>query len=214
MAVWKDFLPETMRLCPSAPRVVALTQIKEACIDFFQRSRCWRVDLPQAVVPVSTTTFSPTPPTDTEVVDIMSAQWEERPITIKSRQELDDEFSGWRSLLPANRPLMLTLTDERTVRLVPMNTAAGALDIYAAIKPARSATGIADNQFSEHKEAIAAGAAYRLLMMPEKSWTNFELAAERLSTFRDAVRKARNLAKRGYARSNNLYAPSRRYGGL
>lgn len=214
MAEWRDFLPETMRLCPSAPRVVALNQIKEACIDFFHRSRCWRVDLAPAVVPVSTTTFAPAPPLATEVVDIMSAQWNGQPITIKSRQELDDEFGGWRSLLPAERPQMLTLTTERTMRLIPMNTAAGTLDVYAAIKPSRDATGINDAQFSEHVETIAMGAAYRLLMMPDKAWTNFELAAERMNAFRDGIRKARNLAKRGYARSNNLYAPARRYGGL
>jgi hypothetical protein len=214
MAEWTDFLPETIRLCPSAPRVVALTQIKEACIDFFQRSRCWRIDLAPALVPVSTTTFAPVPPLATEVVDIMSAQWDGKAITVKPRAELDDEFGGWRSLLPADRPLMLTLTDERTVRLIPMNTAAGTLDIYAAIKPARDATGVSEAQFSEHKETIAMGAAYRLLMMPEKAWTNFDLAAERLSSFRDGIRKARNLAKRGYARSHNVYAPARRYGEL
>jgi hypothetical protein len=214
MAEWKDFLPETMRLCPSAPRVVALTQIKEACIEFFHRSRCWRVDLTQALVPSNTTTYTPVPPVATEVVDIMSALWDGREIVIKSRDELDDEFGGWRSLLPADRPHLLTLTDERTLRLVPMNTASGTLDVYAAIKPSRDATGVTDAQFSEHKEAIATGAAYRLLMMPDKAWTNFELAAERLNGFRDGIRKARNLAKRGYARSNNLYAPARRYGGL
>ncbi|MBY0439317.1 MAG: hypothetical protein K2W80_14105 [Burkholderiales bacterium] len=214
MAEWRDFLPETMRLCPSAPRVVALTQIKEACIDFFHRSRCWRVDLAPMVVPVSTTTFAPVPPLATEVVDIMSAQWDGKTITVKSRQELDDEFGGWRALQPSDRPLMLTLTDERTVRLIPMNTAAGTLDIYAAIKPSRDATGVSDAQFSEHVETIAMGAAHRLLMMPDKAWTNFELAGERMSAFRDGIRKARNLAKRGYARSNNLYAPARRYGGL
>lgn len=214
MAEWRDFLPETMRLCPSAPRVVALNQIKEACIDFFHRSRCWRVDLTPAVVPANTTAYAPVPPLATEVVDIMSAQWNGQTIYIKSRQELDDDFAGWRALLPAERPQMLTLTTERTMRLVPTNTAAGTLDVYAAIKPSRDATGINDAQFSEHVETIAMGAAYRLLMMPDKAWTNFDLAAERLSAFRDGIRKARNLAKRGYARSNNLYAPARRYGGL
>lgn len=214
MAEWRDFLPETMRLCPTAPRVVALTQIKEACIDFFQRSRCWRVDLAPVLVPTSTQTFAPVPPAQTEVVDIMSAQWDGRPITIKSRQELDDEWTGWRGLLPSERPQLLSLQNERTMRLIPMNTAAGTLDVYAAIKPSRMASGIDDIQFSEHLETIAMGAAFRLLMMPDKAWTNFELAAERRDAFRDGIRKARNLAKRGYARSNNLYAPARRYGGL
>lgn len=214
MAEWKDFLPETMRLCPSAPRVVALTQIKEACVEFFHRSRCWRVDLAPVVVPANTPTFVPVPPLATVVVDIMSAQWDGQPITIKSRQELDDEFGGWRALLPGERPQMLTLMDERTVRLIPTSTNPGTLDVYAAIKPSRDATGLADAQFEEHLEAIATGAAYRLLMMPEKSWTNFDLAAERREAFFNAIRKARNLAKRGYARSNNLYTPARRYGGL
>lgn len=74
------------------------------------------------------------------------------------------------------------------------------MEVYVSLKPLRSATELPDILYNDWYQTIAAGAKAKLMVMPEKPWTNLKVAGLHGSLFENgasaATRKAflRNLS--------------------
>ena len=79
------------------------------------------------------------------------------------------------------------------------------------VKPAKTSTGIPGGRvLEEYYDLIVDGAAYRLLRMPNKAWTNGRAAAEHKRQYEDGLSRAKSRST-----ATQLGRPSPvRYGGI
>lgn len=88
------------------------------------------------------------------------------------------------------RPTHYWLVDDKTLRLFPSPDAVYNLRVMVALKPSRTAIGVADWVYETWADAIVSGAIHRLAQIPDKTWTDQQLAAEHRLRFERAVSNA------------------------
>ncbi len=64
------------------------------------------------------------------------------------------------------------------------------MDVYVSLKPLRSATELPDILYNDWYQTIAAGAKAKLMVMPEKPWTNPKFAGLHSGVFEDGAKSA------------------------
>ena len=64
------------------------------------------------------------------------------------------------------------------------------MDVYVSLKPLRSATDLPDILYNDCYQTIAAGAKAKLMVMPEKPWTNPQLASVHAGIFDTGAKSA------------------------
>ena len=79
---------------------------------------------------------------------------------------------------------------------------ANGLTMRVALKPTRAAESVEDEIYEDYVETIAAGAISRLMLSPEKPYTNEKLAIFYGGKFTQGLNVARSRALHGHSRSN------------
>jgi hypothetical protein len=180
--------------------------IKRAAIEFFDRSCAYRVAIPAFAATAATPTYTLAAPIANHlVVKVLDLRFEGRRLTPARPEELAELYGtgiDWRDQT-ADPPIYWTSESPNVVRLVPfpVTTTAGALDGWAAIKPNESATGVEENFYRDHYQAIADMAMAMAMGSPRKPYSNPQ-EAERLRLKVDAsVGFAALRADRGNSRA-------------
>lgn len=176
MSALDTFLPEVRPWAPGVPDVVAYKAIRNAAVEFCQRTRLWKWESTVAVLATDDATRAITIPTGSEIIDFEAVLWDGLKLTPKSTEELDGILPGWRTgLIGPGVPQHITQVNEDTLRLVPAPMQDGSLYLCLRLQPAQNATTLPDFM-DKHREALGWGALARLLMTPGQSYTNPELA--------------------------------------
>ena len=94
--------------------------------------------------------------------------------------------------------------DERTFSVFPVPKVAesNAITIRAALKPTRASSSCDDVLFEDYVEYLAAGAKARLMLQPNKAYTNPNLVVTQNQLYMQGVNMARQRASRGHTRAN------------
>ncbi len=162
MATWSDLHPDVLPYVPGCPDPVLDQEIRQAAIEFFRRTRVWTEWLEPIYAAANLREYDLDLPAGSEVVRIEQA----------TRNGAPFEIEGFRSLAsdPAQRavdgPLALTSADRVTVWLSQPVGAADRIQLRVSLAPSRTAAGIGDTLFAQHRQALAEGARHRLLRMP------------------------------------------------
>lgn len=163
-------LPHILPYAPGCPDPTAYFGVRQAAIEFCERTRMWRSE---DEFPVSSegcdAIFAPY---GAVVHEIESAFFDGLPLVPASIAYLDDCAHGWRDDLLAGLPKYVTQTEPNTVRVVPRQ--AGTLKLSLWLKPAQDTDELPDFMIDQYRETIAHGALARILMMPNQSFTNLE----------------------------------------
>lgn len=211
MATLSDFYPYILPEVQGAPELVVDTQLKSAIIEFCEKSLIIQRDHdPVSVVKgISDYDFEP-PITGHLVVKIVKAfckGYELHPIspdsvdnpTIYNRLALDDKT------ILSGAPRNIFQKDERTFTLYPIpdETKANSLTMRIALKPNRSVETVEDVLYEDYAEHIASGCLARLMLSPNKTYTNPQLSVVHNNLFKQGINKAKQLSSRGFVRSVN-----------
>ena len=125
---------------------------------------------------------------------------------------LDENTSDWRNqeALDAN---WYVLEDNNILRFVytPSTTIANKYYARVAVKPTLSATAVDDRVLNKYDETLVDGALGRLLAMPRKPWTDYQLAEYHFVQFESEKSSARSKATDEYQTG---VARKVKYGGL
>lgn len=174
-----DLLPYVMPYCEGCPQFHAERMIREATIQFCEISRAWRHTIS---VTLSAQDQAITLPQYTALHEIEAATWEGRALTPVSFIDADpDQLTGQTS---AGSPSQITALDPGKLSIYPY--AAGTVRVALFLKPARGqalgtdpdepmhdAYNVAPSFIVEdHAELIADGALSRILMMPNKPYSD------------------------------------------
>lgn len=165
--LFSAFLPEVLPFVHDCPQIAAINAIRNAAIEFCDRSGYWQADLTAIDSIALTGSYVLVVPTGTRVVDSISAWYNNIVMIPRSTEELTKLYRGvdWRSL--AGQPAFVTSDASGTIRLVPAPAIAivGAINVRASIAPTRVSTGMDADVYEKQLEVIASGARARLLNM-------------------------------------------------
>lgn len=208
MKTWSAFYPDVLSELPGAPFPVVDNWLRNAAIEFCERSKAYVVDLTAVDAVANQMAYTIPLATDTELVEVRSALFSGDKITPQSAAYLETKYGDW--MAQVGTPGHYTQQDTLSVLLVPAPASAetGAIKIKAAIKPGIAATGVEDWLFSQWRMALAAGAKAKMMVMDGQPWSNPNLAAFNLGQFEDAITKAQVRASGGLVRSRPRFSGS------
>lgn len=199
---YSKFLPEVIQFVPDVPEFVAENAIKQACIEFCERTRFWQVDLDPIQTLAKTAAYDVDTPTGTKFVDIVEAWYNDVLLIPKAVEDLTRiyRYTDWRTV--ESDPQYLTRMIPTEVMLVPMPVKSGGeLKIRAAVAPTRDSTQVDDQLYESYLEYISYGARARLYNSPKQPYFDKTSAMEFEKKFRTAISEVRRSVNKGLSRS-------------
>jgi len=166
------FLPGILPFAPGCATPTAYFGIRQAAIEFCERTRLWRSeDSFQVEVDDCDAILAPF---GAVVHEIERVLFNGQPLEPKTTQWLDQNQNGWRTNLLTGTPHYVSQVAPDTLTIVPKM--AGNLSLYLWLKPSQDATELPDFIEQQYRETIAMGALHRILLIPNQSFTNIEMA--------------------------------------
>jgi len=174
---------------PSDP--VTENAIKRTVIEFCAGSWIWR-HLPDPLdVVAGESAYDLEPPPGADVASVIAAELDGVPLAAKDVAWLNKEIPRWRTV--AARPKYFTQVDTEQVILAALpdaNITAG-MTLTLALQPSQSATSFPKWIFNQYLYVLAEGALAKLMMMPNKPWTDIQNGADRRTKFEAGIANAR-----------------------
>lgn len=135
---------------------------------------------------------------------------------LSSPGQLQDVLPNWQGD-SSNEPTHYSAwstPESLTVYPTPAQIAAGAsLRVHGTWKPSLTATSFPDSLGRSYYQTIVEGAKSKLMLMPDKKWSNPQLAAISDKKFRDGMVDAKNEALHGKVAGSISVRPAR-FGGV
>jgi hypothetical protein len=198
-AFYDEVLPEV----PGCLQAVALNAIRNAAIEFCQKTLAYIYNHPAISAVAATATYAFVPTSGTVVAKVLQAFYNGIEITPKTPDELKAIYasSDWRN--ETGTPLYYTQDDETNIRLVPFPSAslASALKMRVALKPTRASTTIEQRIHEEYLEAIKNGALYRLKISVGKPYSDPAGAAQCFAFFNTEIDNTKHKVATGFGRA-------------
>lgn len=188
------FFTRILPSVPACPEPTVEAELIAAAIRFCERTRSWRHVTESALPAGWDAPVLLTAPDGADVFEVERVWFDGRKLDAepfhKAPQQAED---------PAP-PYAFSQAEPGSLILWPCGEA-GSLRIAAFLKPARNADELPDFLYAHHLDTIASGALAALLMIPEKSWSNPNLATFHLMRFQAACDKHFSANIRGQQRS-------------
>lgn len=196
MATFEPWTKEAeARLSGSTPGTNK-SQLIAAVREFYFQSRAWRRQIGPYTVTAGDPLVAMTIDANTTVAHVRSV-WIQDPSRgrvalwplVQRSTEAEDDY-----------PRYYTLESPDVLRLwpTPNSTVASALWVDAALSPSLTANVLPDIAQTVHFDAILDGFLARMLMLPNKPWTNPMFAADYRRSYRRRTVEFRNMADQGY----------------
>jgi len=174
---------------PSDP--VTENAIKRTVIEFCAGSWIWK-HLPDPLdVVAGESAYDLEPLSGSDVASVIAAELDGVPLAPKDVAWLNKEIPRWRTV--AARPKYFTQVDTEQVILAALpdaNITAG-LTLTLALQPSQAATSFPKWIFNQYLYVLAEGALAKLMMMPNKPWTDIQNGADRRTKFEAGIANAR-----------------------
>lgn len=169
------FLPNIRMYAPGIADPTAYFAIRQAAIEFCERTRAWRYD--DAFNVTAQECEGLLAPANSVVHDIEGVWFDGTKLLPKSPGTLDKLVPNWRAgvTTSTSKPKYVTQTELNTITIVPFQ--AGSVKLTLFLKPAQDADELPDFLADQHRETIAWGALGRILLIPNQSFTNPEMGA-------------------------------------
>jgi hypothetical protein len=183
-----DVLP-SLNADPSDP--VTEYAIKRACIDFCAGSWIWQYMPDPIDVEAGEAYYDLEPETGADVTVVMDVSHNNVPLQGKSIAWLDNNLPGWRTTRAVPKYYTQVDTDQIILAAVPDANIAAGLTMTLALQPSQAAVGLPKWIFTQYLYTLAAGAMARLMLMPNKPWTDLQNGAMHAANFQGAIANAR-----------------------
>lgn len=210
MSTYADFLPEVLAFATDCPQPVAINAIRNATIEFCERSLYYTYEVPAVDVVAGTSRYTLTLPTDTTLAHIVDAWVDKRFLNHAGEDDLRQLYGlDWRTQVGA--PSYITQLDLATVALVPSPDVSviGGLKVIAALKPTRASLVVSDNIKERWLEVISAGARARIHAIPNMSFSDMNVAMMCKAMFNTGIARADIERRRGLVRAITSVRPPR-----
>jgi hypothetical protein len=194
------FLPDVMPSVVGCADPVAVTAVRNACIEFCANTQYWQEVQDEVVLTATDFPYTVPAPTGAQTVQVLAVAVNGRPLGPTTQDELDSRIVDWRTKTGDPQVFFQYNPDELGVYLLPDANRTYSFQLRVAYAPNRTAAGVVSFVYEKHLEAIAAGALTRLLALPAQPWSNPQLAAYYRGFFNNAMTAATIEAQKSFNR--------------
>lgn len=205
----RQFVSMESKLAPSVPgcpRPTIEQYVRDAAIEVCEKTLVWRYEQPLIRLTPGVYDYEYETPEDTEIVAVIYAAVNGVPIDPITEEKLHMLFPDWPSTDSTKRsdPRYVSQLDPDNFVVAPVPGADKPYDMkmFVALKPTPTATGMDKTAFDECEQLIMHGALQHLLILPNKSWTDRELAGYHAKQFAYKTASRRAKANLGVARAS------------
>lgn len=204
---YDDLINDIVPDCPGVPVPVAIRAIREAVRQFCRKSSVYRQKLTAADLTYADGVYTIAIPANTQIISVVS------PLVIDgtdnanpskafgaSSEWLDINRHGWRSAETCDWAEHFVMLSTNTFALVPDSGSDRSDDMAVTLilMPDRTTTTLDDDLGERWFDELTAGAKYLLMVMPEKPWSNTNLAKFYYDKFTTGLDAARRYIETGY----------------
>lgn len=227
MSVLDDFLNEVLPSVKGCPRQLAVNAVLDSMRELCEKADVWKQTLTAINVVSETASYAMNPGYGLQVVAPTSVYHDDVPLYPITENQIDYANPYWR-VAESDTPRYYLVLNVNTITLhpTPDTSLTGGLVIHATIKPTVSMAGdylvdstgakivsgtdyLSVEDFAtllpgillDHKETVAYGAKARLMIVPQKAWSNPQLAMAMNTLFRAGVSRAGAKANLGNTRT-------------
>lgn len=173
--------PKLAASVPGCPRPTIIQYVRDIAREVCAKTLAWRYEQDPIRLTAGVYSYEYDVPSNAEVCGIIHAAMNGVPITICTQEGIHGAYPSWPSTDSTVRstPTLLSQfdNDNFVVAPVPNDTPNYDVKMFLALKPMLDATGMAQTPFDELEQVILHGVLQHLLVLPNKSWTDRELAA-------------------------------------
>lgn len=203
---YEKFLPEVMQYVRDVPEVVALQAIRNACIEFCEKTMILEQSLDPQPLIAGVHTYDLDPDNSGyRVINIVEAWNGDQFLIPKSIESLTTIYrvTNWETL--QGNPYYYYRPRPSEMRLVPTPAVSNQsfLRVKAAVTPTRTSTTIDSDIFERYLEYIAWGARARLYDTPNQPYYDATSSMTYAKKFNDKIAEVRALVNRGNVRASN-----------
>lgn len=194
---WDDFLPLLTPLVPGVPDATAKTYLAQAAADFFARTYLWREELDPITLQSGVAVYDLGVSIRGAVIeDVRSVTMDGSSVPLV--RVLPDVVPAGHTDI-AGSPTHYWMVGDTAIGVYPTPDRRFVLRLTGVLKTSRAATQVDDWIYETWADALAHGAASRILNIPGKEWSSPTLAAEYSARFEKAIVGARVRANRSTA---------------
>lgn len=205
----RTFLSLVNRLSPSVPgcpQPILEQHIRDSAIETCERTLAWRYEQPSTRLTPGVYEYPYNNPLQTEVHAFITAAVNGSPLEPLTLEQLYSKYPNWPDLSLDQRadPRFICQLDPDNYVLAPLPDASKAYDLkmIVVLKPLRTATGMDKTIFDDLENVIMHGALQHLLVMPNKNWSDRELATYHAKQYLSKITERRARANIGAARAS------------
>lgn len=180
---WDVMVPMLAPFVPGTPDASMRTALAQSTNEFLSKTHLWRSHLDPQVVTAGTTEVELY--ADGVIESIIMASF--GPVRLTQT----DLRLTLNAVDRQSTPTHFWMIDDSILRLYPSPDADGELNVYAALKTSRTASGVESWIYETWADALVDGAVARLSQIPGKSWTDQQMSDEHRLRFARAMDDAR-----------------------
>lgn len=166
---WDQLIPRLAPFVPGAPDVTMRDALADSASCFLRDTQIWRASFDPLTTEAGVSEYELFSEASIEAVLWVKLEDRELPHThsgIVRKSRVDD----------IGRPRAFWVVGDRAVRFFPTPDAAYEVSGEVALKTSRRSRGVEDWIFEAWADPLVSGAIYRLAQIPNKGWSDFELA--------------------------------------
>ena len=192
-----SLVPRLSPSVPGCPQPVIEQYVRDAAIEACERTLAYRYVQNKIALTTGVYDYPYEPPTNTEVHAVLNASIDGNPLTPLPFEEFQDRFPKWPDFVAADYgvPKYLSQLDADTFVVTPSPDSLKTYELrmIVAVKPLRTSYDMDTTVFDELENLIVHGALQNLLILPERTWSDRELAAfhAKQYVYKSAERRAR-----------------------
>lgn len=204
----RTFLDVVNRLMPSVPGCptpIVEQYVRDAAIEACERTLAWRYEQPKIRLTQGIHDYEYEAPDDAEVHAVLTATCNGVKMNPISLEQLHDIYPKWPYTGPDEEadPRYVTQLDPDHFAVAPLPDAV-AYDVrmIVALKPLRTATDMDKTALDDLENVVMHGALQHLLVLPDRTWSDRELATYHAKQFAYKLTERRARANLGANRSS------------
>ncbi len=204
----RTFLSLANRLAtsvPGCPQPIIVQYIRDAAIEVCERTLAWRYSQPDIALTPGVPEYPYEAPSEAEVHAFLTVTVNGEPLTPVTLEQVNRDYPTWPDMAFDQRsdPRYILQLDPDNFAVAPLPDSSKAynLKMIVALKPLRTASGMDKAAFDDLENVIMHGALQNLLVLPNKNWSDRELAAYHAKQFLSRITERRARANLGAGRA-------------
>jgi hypothetical protein len=202
---YEDFLPEVMQFVPNVADLIAVNAIRNACIEFCEKTRFLQIDIPYIPLVAGQASYPVVTPSGTKFVLPEVTYYNDVLVIPKSSDELASIYrmADWRKVQGNPAYVTRLIMPEIVVTPYPVTvTATDYLRCRVSIAPTRDSSEVDSEVYEQFLEIISFGARARLYGTPQQSYYDKTAAEQYARMFKYGITEARAKITKGLSRDS------------